>query len=139
MAEDDDPISGTPDAINPWTLRSIPNEVRNTAIAAARAENMTVSQWIERIVRHYTTDGVSPQSHVPSHPASGRPDLIDLLREAREMAHEPEVPMSLKRSVFALARDVVRQVRGLPPPAPRRRLSGPDAESAAMLASDESE
>jgi hypothetical protein len=51
------------------------------------------------------------------------------------MAQEPEVPLSLKRSVFGLARDVVRQARG----GSRRRLAGPGAESAGSMPASESE
>jgi hypothetical protein len=42
-------LIGTTDAIKPWTLKAMPNEVRNMAISAARAESMTAPQWLERL------------------------------------------------------------------------------------------
>jgi hypothetical protein len=141
MADDDDtPIPGTTDSIKPWTLRAMPNEVRNMAIAIARDEGLTVSQWLERLIRHHVAGGPQhpPASGAPTS-GGGRLDLIDLLREARALAQAPEVPITLKRSVFALSREAVRQARGLPPPAPRHRLAGPGSESPVRLATDESE
>ena len=43
MDTDDPPLDGTTDKVKPWTLRSVPVQIRDAAIAAARAENTTVS------------------------------------------------------------------------------------------------
>jgi hypothetical protein len=133
--DDDTPISGIADSVRPWTIKSMPTEVRNMVVAAARDEGITASQWLERVIRERVAGG----PHRAAAPGGDRPGLIDLLREARAMAQAPEVPPALTRAVVALARDAVRQARGLPPPVSRqRRLAGPDAESAGSMPTDES-
>jgi hypothetical protein len=38
------PLSGNVDTIKPWTIKSVPTEIRDLAIMAARKEGLTVSQ-----------------------------------------------------------------------------------------------
>lgn len=133
--DDDTPISGTTDRVGPWTIKSIPTEVRNMVVSAARDEGLTVSQWLERVIRERVAGG----PHQAATSRNGHPDLIDLLREARAMAQAPEVPSSLTKAVVSLTKETVRHARGLPPLVRRqRRLAGPDADSTGSMPADKS-
>jgi hypothetical protein len=146
---DDSPLSGTTDSVRPWTIKSMPTEVRNRVVAAARDEGITASQWLERVIRDRVAAGPAQHHSGPIVPSGGNAGLdthaisaaVQTMQEARAMAEAAgvSVPQSLARTAFALVRQATRQARGLPPPAPRRRLSGPGSESAARLATDESE
>jgi hypothetical protein len=146
---DDSPLSGTTDSVRPWTIKSMPTEVRNMVVAAARDEGITASQWLERVIRDRVAAGPTQHHSTPIVPSSGNAGLdthaisaaVQTMQEARAMAEAAgvSVPQSLARTAFALVRQATRQARGLPPPAPRRRLSGPDHGHGVTISQDESE
>lgn len=124
--DDEAPLSGAADAIKPWTLRAVPTQIRDAAIAAARAENMTVSHWVERLIRDRLEGG--PLTHGSS---NGQSDPVPLLEAVYRIAEASgtKVPQSVANHVYALARLRLREARGLSP----RRLSGPDAPAGATM------
>lgn len=40
-----------PDGIKPWTIKGIPAEERNAAIAAAKRGKMSIGDWLSRAIR----------------------------------------------------------------------------------------
>lgn len=111
MDDDDDvPLVGTTDAVKPWTIKSMPNEVRNMVVSAARDANLTVSQWLERTIRERVSMGRS----VP--PANGSrmniQELVSLVEAARGLS---DLPPDIARPAGAAIRAGLRQVRGLKP------------------------
>jgi len=53
IMDDDSPV----DTVGPWTIKSMPTELRNRIIKASRQEGLTVSQWLERRVTEWLDDG----------------------------------------------------------------------------------
>ncbi len=54
MSDSSDPQSDRvdqADRVKPWTIKGIPPEARNTAIAAAEREGQTVGEWMTRATR----------------------------------------------------------------------------------------
>jgi hypothetical protein len=41
----------TADRVKPWTIKGIPPEERNAAIAAADREGLTIGEWLTRTIR----------------------------------------------------------------------------------------
>ena len=122
MSDDDAALIGTTDAIRPWTIKSMPNEVRNMVVAAARDEGLTVSQWLERVIRERVAGGrPAPVASPP--PAASLGELAQLMQAARGLAEAANVPVPepLARSALATLGRAVRQARGLPPPKPRHK------------------
>src|SRR3954447_20599317 len=50
MSETDE-TSETTDRVKPWTVKAIPPEERNAAIAAAEREGLTIGEWLTRAIR----------------------------------------------------------------------------------------
>ena len=118
---DRDPI----DSSAPWTIKSVSVATREAVTRAARRENLTVGQWLEKRVAEWEAEG-SPVP-VPM-PASGGPapnlgDLAQAWQAARALADAAGIPVPphIARDAFAAVKMATRQVRGLPPPAPRRK------------------
>lgn len=85
MEDGEESLVGIVDTVKPWTIKAMPNEVRNLAIAAARNENMTVSQWLERLIRERAEGGQNGFSTSPtSSPASSLSVILELARTLRE-------------------------------------------------------
>src|SRR3954452_9118370 len=72
--------------VEPWTIKGIPPEERNAAIAAADREGLTIGEWLTRAIRtQVQTDHRSDRLPVtldpPAFSASDRQsDLADLER-----------------------------------------------------------
>jgi len=111
------------DTIVPWTIKAIPVEIKDRAIAAARSENVTVGQWLTRRIEEWLADGG------PTVQATfGTAAWADLLRAAADAANAGLTGPA--QEVAALVRGQVRQARGLPPlkrPAKPQRLAAPEA------------
>ena len=99
-----DPI----DTIQPWTIKAMATEARNMAIAMARNENLTVGQWLEKVIREAASDGVANKS-AP----------LDAVQLA------PLVPAMPRWLRAALWRRVAGQL-GIEPPRPRKALAAPE-------------
>jgi hypothetical protein len=46
-----DALSGPTDQVANWTVRAMPKGLVNEVVIAAKRENVTVSQWLERVIR----------------------------------------------------------------------------------------
>jgi hypothetical protein len=138
-ADEDEPLSGPTDSIKPWTIKAIATDTRDTAIAAARREGLTVGQWLERRVREWTA-GEAAGEQVLQVANQGKPnqlaivparaatvpatltELTEAVRVSIEIAKAAgvQVPAALPRDLLAAVRVQVRAARGLPPAQPRK-------------------
>lgn len=120
------------DAIKPWTIKGIPPEARNAAIAAAERADQNIGEWIARaIFTAIKADRQADRTPVPIENAQVRPsapqvdmDTIERLTEAArklaEAAGEP-VPKSVSRMLYARMREqgrAPRLTKGQTAPAP---------------------
>lgn len=111
------------DAMQPWTIKSVPVRTRDTVVAAARRDGVTVGQWLERRVAEWEADGSPVVVPTSSGPAPNLGDLAAVMQAARALADAANVPVPphLARDALAAVKLATRQVRGLPPPVPRRK------------------
>jgi hypothetical protein len=85
MSETDEAIETT-DRVKPWTVKGIPPEERNAAVAAADREGLTIGEWLTRAIRtqvqaDHRSDRLPVVTEVPaSVKADRRSDLADLER-----------------------------------------------------------
>jgi hypothetical protein len=76
----------TTDRVKPWTVKGIPPEERNAAIAAAEREGLTIGEWLTRAIRtqmqaDHQSDRLPVTLDPPPSLASDRQsDLADLER-----------------------------------------------------------
>lgn len=92
------------DLMKPWTIKSIPTRVIEGINAAARRDNLTVGQWVEKRYNEWEGAG-SPQ---PS--GNVLADLNALMHAAAALATVAKLP----REVRTLIGDYARSARGLP-------------------------
>lgn len=118
---DVDPI----DAMGPWTIKSVSTATRAKVNAAARRENLTVGQWLERRVAEWEADGGPvPIGAAPA--ATAEPMSLAELRDAMgaaaavAAASGVAVPRGVARHAFAVLATQLRDARGLPPVRPRQ-------------------
>lgn len=118
---DRDPV----DAAAPWTIKSVSIATREAVTKAARRENLTVGQWLERRVAEWEGDGSPmPVSSIPpSGPVPNLGDLAQAWQAARALGEAAGVPVPshIARDAFAAIKQATRQIRGLPPHASRRK------------------
>ena len=127
----------------PWQIKAMPVSTREKAVRYARMRGETMAEWVSRAVDTQASiedgDRVLPPGEPEQTTQVAGPDLhalaaaLQTMQEARAMAEAAglPVPRSLARAAFALVRQSARKARGLPPLAPRRRLSGPDSSEPA--------
>lgn len=75
--------------IKPWTIKGIPPEARNAAIAAAEREDQTIGEWISRAIRQtIQADRQVDRAPVPLEQPQVRPSdpAVDLTSLERMMA-----------------------------------------------------
>lgn len=108
------------DIVGPWTIKAVATATRNAVNAAARRENLTVGQWLERRVTEWEAEG----GPVPATPAApiNLGDLAHVMQSARDLAAAAgvAVPPQLARDALGMVRLAIRQAKGLPPPRPRQ-------------------
>ncbi len=114
------------DTIAPWTIKSMSVRTRETVIAAARREGLTVGQWLERRVADWEAVGSPvPVSNVVQQPghASDVGALADLMRATLAVAQASDLPgmKGIAQGASALVRAGIRDARGMPSLAPRRK------------------
>jgi hypothetical protein len=64
---DDEALGGTIDPVRPWTIRAVSVEARDMAIGAARKDQQSVGQWLERRIREWCSgDGRAVPAVAPS-------------------------------------------------------------------------
>ena len=113
------------DAMQPWTIKSVSVRTREAVVAAAKRENVTVGQWLEKRVAEWEADGSPVPVPTSSGPLPNLGDLAAVMQAARALADAAGVPVPphLARDALAAVKLATRQVRGLPAPAPRRKPS----------------
>lgn len=108
------------DAIKPWTIKGIPPEVRNAAIAAAAREKQNIGDWIGRAILQTIkadrqTDRAPAPVTQPGLPIG--PTVMDIatLERLTEIAaklsgatSEPPPP-SIVRAIYARMREAARR------------------------------
>jgi len=113
-----DPI----DVMKPWSIKSVATRTQNIATAAARRENLTVGQWLEKRIDEWEGQGAPEQRAAPT-----LGELATLLTAAGAMAQHTKLPGEVR----TLINETARMARGLPAQKPghtdARRLSPPEA------------
>src|SRR5690242_17389053 len=122
MSETDE-ASETTDRVKPWTVKGIPPEERNAAIAAADREGLTIGEWLTRAIRtQVQTDHRSDRRSValdpPAFSASDcQSDLADLervvaLAKTLAAANGQPIPPTITRATYFLMREHLKALKG---------------------------
>lgn len=101
--------------MRPWTIKGIPAEARNAAIAAAGREGVTIGAWIERAIRAQVK-GEREKTRLPAVVESAPPvipvDVFDVLDRACAIAHKltgDAVPARLRNQIMRSVHAHVRR------------------------------
>ena len=117
--DEPDPV----DTIAPWTIKAVAKTTRDAVTNAARREGLTVGQWLERRVTEW--EGAGGPVPVPSQAVApaNLGELAQAMQAARAMAEAAgvTVPPQLAKDGLSVLRSALRQARGLPPPARRKK------------------
>src|SRR3954463_10057552 len=121
MSETDE-ASETTDRVKPWTVKGIPPEERNAAIAAADREGLTIGEWLTRVIsRQVQTDLRSDRLPValdppPSLASDRQSDLADLervvaLAKTLASANGEPIPSTITRATYSLMREHLKALK----------------------------
>jgi hypothetical protein len=119
--DEPDPV----DSVAPWTIKAVAKTTRDAVTNAARREGLTVGQWLERRVAEWEGAGspmqVSSSSQVG--PSANLGELASAMQAVRAMAEAAgvAVPPQLAKDGLSVLRSALRQARGLPLPARRKK------------------
>lgn len=99
------------ETVKPWTVKSLPPEERNAAIAAAKRDGVTIGDWLARAIRHYVQHGNKPPAatgpEVPEiTPEQARAEVRELVSLISELSQAGAAP---PKSVAAQAYGLIRQ------------------------------
>lgn len=118
MSETDQQSDDESDQVKPWTVKGIPPEERNAAMAAAKRDGLHIGPWLVLAIRQkIQSDRQKDRAPVPVTPQSVvRSDLSDVERmiaAAEKLAGVAggTVPKSVSRPAFAILRDRLRAVQ----------------------------
>jgi hypothetical protein len=98
-------MSDPVDVMKPWSIKSVATRTQSIATAAARRENLTVGQWLEKRIDEWEAQG-SPEPR----PAATISDLAALLTAAGAMAQHTKLPGAVR----TLINETARRAQGLP-------------------------
>jgi hypothetical protein len=121
MAESDqqaDAEADQSDRVKPWTIKGIPPEARNAAIAAAGREKQPIGEWLARAIRaQVQSDRQADRAPVPiqpSDPATGLDTIERMIAMARSLAEASGAPppKQVQRLAYGLLRDRLQGMRG---------------------------
>jgi hypothetical protein len=101
--------------MKPWTIKSVSARTQNTITAAARRENLTVGQWVEKRVDEWEASGSPAPVGAPN-----LTDLAALIAAAGAMAQHTKLPGEVR----SLINECARAARGLPSRKPRPTNGG---------------
>ncbi|MCG7357095.1 hypothetical protein MHL39_10640 [Roseomonas mucosa] len=121
------------DRIRPWTIRGIPPEERNAALAAAEREDVAIGEWMRLAIRTKikADRGAKGKGSVaarggplPPMDVSEMKDLVALVVQMREATGEPP-PKSVTATVYARLRERLKApVRQEAQPSPTAAPAG---------------
>lgn len=118
------------DRVKPWTIKGIPPEARNAAIAAAEREKQNLGEWIARAIRsQIQSDRQASRTPVVVGPeVQPRADLGEIERivalTAQLAAAGAPVPKGVSRAAYGL----LRQQLVILKPGPTKAASSPTEE-----------
>ena len=121
MSETDETVE-TADRVKPWTVKGIPPEERNAAIAAAEREGLTIGEWLTRAIRtqvqaDHRSDRLPVALDTPVSSASDRQsDLADLervveLAKTLASANGEPIPSTITRATYSLMREHLKALK----------------------------
>jgi hypothetical protein len=121
MSETDEALE-TADRAKPWTVKGIPPEERNAAIAAAEREGLTIGEWLTRAIRtqvqaDHRSDRLPVALDPPATFASDRQtDLADLervvdLAQKLAAANGQQIPIGITRATYSLMREHLKALK----------------------------
>ena len=121
MGETDEAVDTT-DRVKPWTVKGIPPEERNVAIAAAEREGLTIGEWLTRAIRtqvqaDHRSDRLPIALDPPASSASDRQsDLADLervveLAKTLASANGEPIPSGITRATYSLMREHLKALK----------------------------
>ena len=121
-----------PDDIKPWTIRNVPPDVRQAAIAAAKRRGLDLGELVSRALLSdiqaerqdvFAPGEVTPEElRAPAALPTPAPPPLDLAGLAQLLGALGTMPEgTLRRDAERTTRAVLRQARGLPPVRLRRR------------------
>ena len=107
------------DRVKPWTVKGIPPEIRNAAIAAADREKLAIGAWLGRAilgqVRADRSQDRAPVAVGPTvRPETDLADIERLIAATAELAQasgEPP-PKGVTRAAYGLLRDKLASIKG---------------------------
>ena len=114
-----------------WTIKDFPATVRKEAVNCAKRQDVSVATWLAAAVRNQAShdEGAAvllpdEQANLPANPADQAPTLpADPFQRLSALAAAGlPVPRDVRGHAFAILRDEMRALRGLPPRR-RRRLA----------------
>src|SRR4051794_16129268 len=115
MSETDETLETT-DRVKPWTVKGIPPEERNAAIAAAEREGLAIGEWLTRAIRtqvqaDHQSDRLPVALDSPSPKADARVDRQSDLEDLERMvtlaktlasANGEPIPPGITRATYSL-------------------------------------
>jgi hypothetical protein len=121
MSETDEALETT-DRVKPWTVKGIPPEERNAAIAAAEREGLTIGEWLTRAIRtQVQADHRSDRLPITLDPPAASPsdrqsDLADLervveLAKTLASANGEPIPAGITRATYSLMREHLKALK----------------------------
>ena len=124
------------DRIRTWSIRGIPPEERNAALAAAQREDVSIGEWMRLAIRTKikTDRGAKGKGSVAARGGPVAPmdvgemrELVALVVQMREATGEPP-PKSVTATVYARLRERLKApVRQDAPASPTATATGPTA------------
>lgn len=113
----------------PWTVKGIPAEARNAAIAAAEREGQTIGEWLTRAIRSQVqSDHGRERAPAVVRPEAdpqaelGEIERLVLLTTQLASATGAPPPKGVTRLQYGLLRDRLQRIKG---PGPTGKRSGP--------------
>jgi hypothetical protein len=113
------------DTVAPWTIKAVATKTREAVTNAARREGLTVGQWLERRVAEWEAEGspIAVPGPTATVPGANLGELAQLIEATRALAESAvvAVPPSVAKDALSMVKLAIRQAKGLPPPAPRKK------------------
>lgn len=106
------------DKVKPWTIKGIPPEIRNAAIAAADREKMSIGTWLGRAILAQVKSDHGTQ-RVPAVQGQGVGPMVDIADIERLIAATAELsqasgkppPTSVTRVAYSLLRQRIESFK----------------------------